>query len=164
VSVPSTVVTGFVPGGLGALRRDVSHFTAVEATAVLRSRLVDDGTFFPFQTGVGTLTRNVSSLATVVTGLVAGCGSSPASAATESPASRGGRAWRRRSLGVRIDNGGFRHECDAMRVGGAMTMSGLRQKMRTRIGCKRTGVWKGTLQAIADRANFVSQTLAQRST
>jgi hypothetical protein len=86
VAILATVVTSLVAGRLGALGRNVSDLAAVEATAVMRTGLVDGVALVAFQARVGAITGNVTRLATVVAGLVTG-GTAAASAASTTTSS-----------------------------------------------------------------------------
>jgi hypothetical protein len=83
VALVSAVVASLVSSFLGALGTDVSHLSTVEATTVLRPRLVDDLTVFTLQSFSGAIAGNVASLATVVASLVT---TSAAAAATTTAA------------------------------------------------------------------------------
>jgi hypothetical protein len=67
----SAVVARLVSGFLGALGTDVSHLAAVEATTVLRPRLVDNLSVFTFQSVASAVASDVTSRAAVVASLFA---------------------------------------------------------------------------------------------
>jgi hypothetical protein len=62
----------------------VSDLAAVEATAVMRTGLVNDVALVAFQARVGAITGNVTRLATVVAGLVTGGTAASAASTTTS--------------------------------------------------------------------------------
>ena len=67
VAILAAIVTSPVSGRLCAVRRNVAHLATVEATAVLRSCLINHIARVAFQTWVGAVTRQVAFLSTVVT-------------------------------------------------------------------------------------------------
>jgi len=62
MAIFAAVVTSFVASRFGTIRRDVTHFAAVEATPILGTSLVDHLPRISFQTRVGTIPSNVTRL------------------------------------------------------------------------------------------------------
>jgi hypothetical protein len=82
VTLVSAVVASLVSSFLGALGTDVSHLATVEATTVLRPRLVDDLSVFTLQSFAGAIAGNVATFAAVVASLVTTAAAASAAAAS----------------------------------------------------------------------------------
>ena len=67
MTLPATVVTGFVPCGLRAITADVSYLTAIEATSARESLPTNCPTkFYTLSSIIGTITSKMTSCTTVV--------------------------------------------------------------------------------------------------
>ena len=69
VSLLSTLITGFISRRLGAIRRNMTDFATVEATAVRRTRAGVPRRAAPFDPRLGAIARNMPRATAVVTRL-----------------------------------------------------------------------------------------------
>jgi hypothetical protein len=62
MTIFTTVVTSLVTGSLGTISRDVSHFSAVEATTILGSSFVDLRPIISLQTRILAVSGDMTGL------------------------------------------------------------------------------------------------------